>query len=100
VPSNIVVGTSLMQIVATMAAAALLYAATSQSVDVVLGLILMVGGVIGAQFGARAGAALRGEQLRFLLALLVLAVAARFLYDLVAPPEEPFSISRIAGAGL
>jgi uncharacterized membrane protein YfcA len=99
VPSNLVVGISLMQIVATMAAATILYSASEQSVDAVLALILMVGGVIGAQFGARAGLQLRGEQLRALLAILVLAVAVRFLVGLVAPPEEPFSITQIAWGG-
>ena len=57
-----------------------------------LGVILMVGGVIGAQFGARIGQNIRGDQLRALLALLVLAVAVRFLVGLVTPPDERYSL--------
>jgi len=59
---------------------------------------LICGGVIGAQFGAAAGERLKGEQLRFLLALLVLLVCIRFAWQLVAPPSELFSISAAAGA--
>lgn len=95
VPTNVVIGTSLVQILVTMAVATVLYAASSQSVDVILAIILMVGGVIGAQFGARVGQNIRGDQLRALLALLVLAVAVRFLAGLVATPVEPYSLSRI-----
>jgi uncharacterized membrane protein YfcA len=73
VPSNVVIGTSLLQIIATMAVASVLHAVTSQSVDATLAVILMVGGVIGAQFGARIGQNIRGDQLRALLALLILA---------------------------
>ena len=83
VPTNVVIGTSLVQIVATMAVATVLHALTNYSVDAVLAVILMVGGVIGAQFGARIGQNIRGDQLRALLALLVLAVAIRFLTGLV-----------------
>ncbi len=98
VPTNVVIGTSLLQILVTMAAAAILQAVTNQAVDVVLGLILMVGGVIGAQFGAQAGLKLRGEQLRALLALLVLGVGIRFAVDLIATPSELFSVSIVTGA--
>ena len=100
VPTNMVVGTSLVQIVGTMAVAAVLHAVTSQSVDAILAIILMVGGVIGAQFGARIGQNMRGDQLRALLALLVLAVALRFLFGLVATPEERFAITSLYGAAL
>ncbi len=79
VPTNVVIGTSLVQIVAVMAVATVLHAATNHSVDIVLAMLLMVGGVIGAQFGARVGQNLRGDQLRALLALLVLAVGIRLL---------------------
>jgi len=95
VPGNVVVGTSLIQIVGTMAVATILQAVTNHAVDVILALILMVGGVIGAQFGARIGQNLRGDQLRALLALLVLAVALRFLVGLVLPPEDRYSLSLI-----
>ena len=97
VPTAIVIGTSLVQILCTMAVAAVLHAMTSQSVDIVLALILMVGGVIGAQFGARLGQRLRGEQLRALLALLILGVGVRFAVDLVLRPHELFSLAPIAG---
>ncbi len=95
VPTNVVIGTSLIQILATMAVATVLHAASDQSVDIILAIILMVGGVIGAQFGARIGQNIRGEQLRALLALLVLAVAVRFLAGLLATPVEPYSLARL-----
>jgi len=93
VPTNVVIGTSLFQILFTMAAATLLHAISTQSVDIVLALTLMIGGVIGAQFGARMGQKLRGDQLRLLLALLVLLVGLRFAVNLVLTPEELYSIS-------
>jgi uncharacterized membrane protein YfcA len=100
VPSNVVIGTSLLQIIATMAVASVLHAVTSQSVDATLAVILMVGGVIGAQFGARIGQNIRGDQLRALLALLILAVAVRFLVGLVATPDERYVLESLFGAGL
>jgi uncharacterized membrane protein YfcA len=100
VPTNLVIGTSLIQIVATMSVATILHAATNFSVDIVLAIILMVGGVIGAQFGARVGQNIRGDHLRALLGLLVLAVAIRFLFGLVTPPEEPFSLTTFSGSPL
>ena len=98
VPGNMVIGTSLLQVVAMMAATTILHAVTSQSVDILLAFCLMVGGTIGAQFGASAGKYLRGEQLRALLALLVLAVAIRFGLSLVIPPSNPFSMA-VMGTG-
>jgi len=97
VPTSVVVGTSLIQMIGTMAVATLLQAANNHSVDGVLALILMVGGVIGAQFGARLGARLGGELLRAMLALLVLAVGIRFLVNLVTTPDELFSLATLAG---
>jgi uncharacterized membrane protein YfcA len=97
VPTNVVIGTSLVQIIGTMAVATVLHATGSQSVDAVLAIILMVGGVIGAQFGARVGQNIRGDQLRALLALLVLAVALRFLIGLVLPPDERYSLELLGG---
>src|SRR5690606_18788194 len=73
VPTSTVIGTSMMLTLITMVVATLLHAATNHLVDAVLALVLMVGGVIGAQFGARAGQSLRGENLRLLLGLLILA---------------------------
>lgn len=97
VPTNIVIGTSLIQMTGTMAVATVLQSSTNHTVDGVLALILMVGGVIGAQFGARVGAHVRGEQLRAMLALLVLAVGIRFLVDLVQTPADLFSLATLAG---
>ena len=93
VPTAVVVGTSQFQILFTMIAAILLHAFTDQAVDAVLGLLLIVGGVFGAQFGARAGRNIRGEHFRLLLALIVLGVAVRFGYDLMARPVELFSLA-------
>ena len=97
VPTNVVIGTSLVQMVATMAFATVLQAVTNHTVDIVLAMILMVGGVIGAQFGAQVGMRLRGEHLRALLGLLILSVGVRFLIDLVITPSELFSFHTIAG---
>lgn len=98
VPGNVVIGTSLIQVVAVMAASTVLHAANSQSVDILLAFCLMVGGVIGAQFGASAGKYLRGDQLRALLALLVLAVAIRFATTLLFTPTDLFSTA-VLGIG-
>jgi uncharacterized membrane protein YfcA len=80
-----------------MAAATLLHAATNHLVDVVLALLLMVGGVIGAQFGARAGQKLAADRLRLLLGLLVVAVGLRFAVDLLVTPKEMFTIRTTEG---
>ena len=98
VPGNIVIGTSLLQVVAMMAATTILHAISSQSVDILLAFCLMVGGVIGAQFGAQAGQLLKGEQLRFLLAALIIAVALRFGFSLIIPPADPFSMALVGRA--
>lgn len=98
VPGNMVIGTSLLQVVAMMAATTILHAVTSQSVDMLLAFCLMVGGTIGAQFGASAGKYLRGEQLRALLALLVLGVALRFGLSLLLAPADLYSTA-IKGLG-
>ena len=99
VPANVVVGTSLVQMVATMSFATFLQAAQNHTVDIVLGLLLMVGGVIGAQFGAQVGQRLRGEQLRALLGLLILAVGLRFAVDLVITPAERYATAvQVGGA--
>jgi uncharacterized membrane protein YfcA len=100
VPTNVVVGTSLFQIVFVTALTTVLHAYQNYTVDVVLALLLMIGGVIGAQFGAMAGERLRGEQLRFWLAALVLAVCLRIAWGLVVTPDEAYSIatSGIGGA--
>ncbi len=96
VPGNVVIGTSLLQVLFIMAATTVLHALNSQSVDIVLALSLMVGGVTGAQFGAAAGRHLRGDQLRALLGLIVLAVALRFAWSLLVAPLDPFSTVVVA----
>jgi uncharacterized membrane protein YfcA len=93
VPTNVVIGTSLVQIIFVTATATILQAVDNYTVDAVLALLLILGGVVGAQFGVRAAARLKGEQLRLLLALLVLAVAIRLLYGLVARPEDLYTLS-------
>lgn len=95
--TSVVIGTSLFQIVFVMAATTFLQAIQNKTVDVVLALLLIVGGVIGAQIGAAAGARLKGEQLRFLLALLVLLVCLRIGWDLVTRPTELYSIGPVIG---
>ncbi len=93
VPTNLAIGTSLFQVIFVSAITTILQAATNQTVDIVLAVLLMVGGVIGAQAGTAAGQKLRAEQLRLLLAILVLAVGLRLGFGLMAPPDI-FSITR------
>ncbi|MFO7855334.1 MAG: sulfite exporter TauE/SafE family protein [Paracoccaceae bacterium] len=91
-PTSVVVGTSLFQIMFVTGAATLLHATQNYTVDAILALLLLVGGVIGAQFGARLGTRLKAEQLRVLLAGMVLIVCAKLAYDLVATPSELYSL--------
>jgi uncharacterized membrane protein YfcA len=91
-PTNVVIGTSLVQIIGVAIVTTLLQSTSNYAVDIVLAAILVVGGVVGAQLGVRAGAKLRGEQIRLMLALLVLAVALKFLWDLVVTPADIYSI--------
>jgi uncharacterized protein len=99
VPTNVVVGTSLFQIVFVTAATTIMHATQNHTVDIVLALLLMIGGVIGAQFGAVAGEKLKGEQLRALLAGLVLLVCLRIAWGLIVTPDEIYSISDVLGGG-
>ncbi len=91
-PTNVVVGTSLFQIVFVTAFTTVLQAAQNQTVDVLLAALLIVGGVIGAQLGARFGQKIKGEQLRAGLAILVLLVAAVLVFELVRTPGEMFTM--------
>ncbi|HER27502.1 MAG TPA: sulfite exporter TauE/SafE family protein, partial [Rhodospirillales bacterium] len=91
-PTAVVIGTSLFQIIFVTANVTVLQAVNTQTVDVVLALLLLAGGVVGAQVGARIGVKLKGEQLRGLLALMVLLVCAKISYDLLATPLDMFSI--------
>jgi uncharacterized membrane protein YfcA len=91
-PTTTVIGTSNVLTMATMVVATISHAATSHLVDGMLALILMIGGVTGAQFGARAAQRIPAERLRFLLGLLVLAVGIRFAFEVLARPENLFSV--------
>ena len=92
IPTRIVIGTSTFQIVCVTAFTTVLQATQNHSVDLLLSLPLMVGSVIGAQFGVGFSGALKAEQLRALLALIVLAVAVRMALGLVVPPSFPYSL--------
>ncbi|MPL67395.1 hypothetical protein DFO80_108161 [Rhodobacter sp. 140A] len=95
-PTKVVIGTSLFQILFVSAFTTMMHAITNQSVDVMLALLLIIGGVIGAQIGSQLGGRLKAEQLRILLALLVIAVAGKLGLDLLIRPAELFSL--FAGA--
>ncbi len=96
-PTKVVVGTSLFQIMFVTGFTTLLHATTNYTVDVVLAVLLLVGGVVGAQVGTRIGARLQAEQLRILLSLVVLAVCGKLALDLLVQPSEIYSLG--AGAG-
>jgi uncharacterized membrane protein YfcA len=89
-------GTSLAQIIAVTALTTILQATSNYTVDIILAGLLVMGGVVGAQLGVRAGAKLRGEQLRLLLAVIVLTVAAGLAWQLVAPPTDVYSLTEEA----
>ena len=98
-PTAMVVGTSLFQIIFVTANVTFLQATSNQTVDIVLALLLLTSAVVGAQFGTRVAVKLRGEQLRGLLALMVLLVCSKIAYDLISTPFDLFSISEISGFG-
>ena len=89
-PASVVVGTSLFQIIITTALTGVLQAGRNQTVDILLAALLLAGGVLGAQFGARASARFRAEELRALLALIVLLVGLRMGLGLFFTPHEMF----------
>ncbi len=92
-PTNVVVGTSMLQVLFVSASSTILHAVDNFTVDVVLALVLILGGVFGVQYGVRAGAKLRGEELRLLMALLVLTVAAGLFYQMVVRPDDVYSLT-------
>ena len=96
VPTKVVIGTSLFQIVFVTGFTTVLHATTNYTVDIVLAVLLFVGGVVGAQFGTRIGIRLPSEQLRVLLSLLVLGVCGKLAFDLLAQPSNLYST---AGTG-
>ncbi len=91
-PTDVVVGTSQFQILFVTAATTVLHAATNQTVDLTLAVLLIIGGVAGVQWGVRVSSRLRGEELRALLGVLVILVAGRLLVELVTTPDDVFSI--------
>jgi uncharacterized protein len=97
-PTKVVIGTSLFQIIFVTGFTTLLHSVTSNTVDIVLAVLLILGGVIGAQIGTRIGAKMKAEQLRILLALLVLAVCLQLAFGLLLRPSELFSVDA-GGAG-
>jgi hypothetical protein len=94
-PTKVVVGTSLFQIIFVAAYTTILHAVTANTVDMMLAVLLILGGVFGAQWGTQLGARLRAEQLRILLALLVLGVALRIAADLLIRPAELYTLTQI-----
>jgi uncharacterized membrane protein YfcA len=96
-PTKVVVGTSLFQIIFVTAFTTMLHATTNYTVDIVLAVLLLVGGVIGAQFGTILGAKLKAEQLRILLAIMVLLVCAKLAFDLIVQPAELFTLGSAGG---
>lgn len=91
-PTAVVVGTSLFQIIFVTANVTVLQSVSNQTVDIVLALLLLIGGVIGAQIGARFGSRMQGEHLRSLLALIVIMVCLKLTFDLVVTPSDIYSI--------
>ncbi len=96
-PTKVVVGTSLFQIIFVTAFTTMLHATTNFTVDIVLAVLLLVGGVIGAQIGTRIGVKMKAEQLRILLAVMVLAVCGKLAFDLLITPAELYSVGTDGG---
>ena len=93
--TNVVVGTSLFQIIFVTANSTFFQSYLNQTVDIVLSALMILGGVIGAQIGVRIGTKLKAEYLRGILAILVLLVCAKILTDLILTPSDLFSTSLI-----
>ena len=91
-PTAVVIGTSLFQIIFVTANVTFLQSVQTQTVDIMLATLLLIGAVVGAQFGAKIGALLKGEQLRGLLAILVLSVCGKLVFDIVVTPDDIFSV--------
>jgi uncharacterized membrane protein YfcA len=98
-PTNVVVGTSLFQIIFVTALTTIFHSVNTQTVDIFLAVLLLFGAVIGAQFGARIGFKLKGEHLRALLALMVLLVCVKMGFGLVLEPEELYSVAELSAGG-
>jgi uncharacterized membrane protein YfcA len=98
-PTIVAIGTDLFQIVLTSANVTLQQAFVNKTVDILLAVILLAGSTIGAQFGAAIGKKLKGEQIRILLALIVLAMTVKLFFDLVITPENLVSLAPAKGGG-
>ena len=96
-PTSLAIGTSLFQIIFVTANVTFLQALTVQTVDILLAVLLLTGAVIGAQFGSKYSVRMKGEQLRALLALLVLGVCVKMIFDLTVMPADLFSIALLMG---
>jgi hypothetical protein len=92
VPTRVMVGTSLFQIIFLTAYVTFLQATFNGTVDLVLAAVLMLGGVVGARYGAIAGRRLKAAQVRLLLALLVLGIAGRLVYELFVAPQPEYRL--------
>ncbi|MFC6687403.1 sulfite exporter TauE/SafE family protein [Jhaorihella thermophila] len=96
-PTKVVVGTSLFQIILVTAFTTMLHATTNFTVDIMLALLLLIGGVVGAQIGTRIGVRMKAEQLRILLALIVIAVCLKLALDLLLQPSELYTLGAPGG---
>ncbi|WP_372613914.1 sulfite exporter TauE/SafE family protein [Aquicoccus sp.] len=96
-PTKVVVGTSLFQIIFVTAFTTMLHATTNYTVDMALAVLLLIGGVIGAQIGTRIGVHMKAEQLRVLLAMMVLVVCAKLALELLLQPAELYSLGAAGG---
>jgi uncharacterized membrane protein YfcA len=94
-PTSVVIGTSLFQIIFVTANVTFLQAVSTQTVDVLLALLLLAGAVVGAQFGSKYSVGLKGEHLRGLLAIMVIGVCGKIAYDLIVTPDDLYSIARL-----
>jgi uncharacterized membrane protein YfcA len=92
-PTSVVIGTSLFQIIFVTANVTFLQALTVQTVDILLAILLLAGAVVGAQFGSKYSVRMKGEQLRALLAIMVLGVCIKILVDLITKPTDLYSIT-------
>lgn len=91
-PPLMVAGTALLQLLVTSAFAAVMHATTNQTLDLVLALLLIIGGVIGTQFGVRAARIIKGRTARILLAVIILGVGLRLAADLIIVPLDLYSL--------
>ena len=92
-PTSVVIGTSLFQIIFVTANVTFLQALTVQTVDILLAVLLLAGAVVGAQFGSKYSVRMKGEQLRALLAIMVLGVCIKIIIDLITKPTDLYSIT-------